>query len=90
MQQPPSHAARVHGCLPGGALGDAVGYAVGYAVSPASVEQTGNGAAVDKITGSFRLPEPAPFSDETQLTLFTVEGLLEALRWANDGVPAAQ
>lgn len=28
------------------------------------------------------------FSDETQLTLFTTDGLLDALRWANDGVPA--
>lgn len=84
MQQSPPFAARVHGCLLGGALGDALG----YAALSSSAKQTGDGAVVDKVTGSISLPDPAPFSDETQLTLFAVDGLLEALRWANDGVPA--
>ena len=30
----------------------------------------------------------SPFSDDTQMTLYTADGLLEALEWANDGVAA--
>ncbi len=33
-------------------------------------------------------PGPLRFSAGTQLTLYTVDGLLEALEWANDGVAA--
>ncbi|WP_162150206.1 ADP-ribosylglycohydrolase family protein, partial [Arthrobacter sp. H14] len=84
MQQLPTFAARVHGCLLGGALGDALG----YAVQSSSLEPVRGNFRTDGPTDLSRRPAPTAFSDETQLTLFAVDGLLEALRWANDGVPA--
>ncbi len=33
-------------------------------------------------------PEGSAFADATQLTLYTVDGMTEALEWANDGVAA--
>lgn len=33
-------------------------------------------------------PDASAFADATQLTLYTVDGLTEALEWANDGVAA--
>ncbi|GAB3525890.1 ADP-ribosylglycohydrolase family protein [Arthrobacter monumenti] len=84
MQQLPAFAARVHGCLLGGALGDALG----YAVRSSSLGQASGNFRTGRHTDLSQLAAPAAFSDETQLTLFAVDGLLEALRWANDGVPA--
>ena len=34
------------------------------------------------------LPKPAIVTDDTQMTLYTVDGLVEALEWANSGVGA--
>ncbi|MHA7262696.1 ADP-ribosylglycohydrolase family protein [Arthrobacter sp. TMN-37] len=74
---------RVHGSLLGGALGDALGYLVERDSLAAIRSRFG--------PGGVRAPaEDAPFvfSDDTQLTLYTVDGLVEALEWANDGVSA--
>ncbi len=79
-----SHASRIHGCLLGGALGDSLGYAV-------------ESDDISTIRGKFgpeglrtfaALDGLSHFSDDTQLTLYTVDGLLEALEWANSGVGA--
>ncbi|MCX6498218.1 MAG: ADP-ribosylglycohydrolase family protein [Arthrobacter sp.] len=80
----PSHESRIHGCLLGGALGDSLGYAVEF-------------DAIDAIRAAFgpdglrdfaELGGGSHFSDDTQMTLYTVDGLLEALEWANSGVAA--
>jgi ADP-ribosylglycohydrolase len=80
----PTHQSRIHGCLLGGALGDSLGYAVEF-------------EKIDAIRATFgpeglrdfaELGGGSHFSDDTQMTLYTVDGLLEALEWANSGVAA--
>ncbi|MFE4834147.1 ADP-ribosylglycohydrolase family protein [Arthrobacter sp. NPDC056691] len=80
----PSSESRIHGCLLGGALGDSLGYAVEF-------------APIDEIRGRFgagglrdfsMLDGGTHFSDDTQMTLYTVDGIVEALEWANSGVGA--
>ncbi|MGM0929289.1 MAG: ADP-ribosylglycohydrolase family protein [Actinomycetota bacterium] len=80
----PDYASRVRGCLLGGALGDQLGAAVEF-------------DSFDEITGRFgadglrdfsQLPEPGHFTDNTQLTLYSLDGLTEALEWANAGTAA--
>ena len=80
----PTLRSRIHGCLLGGALGDALGYAVEFD-SISSIRQR---FGVEGLTGLAQLPEGAVFSDDTQMTLYTVDGLTEALEWANSGVGA--
>ncbi|MET3809075.1 ADP-ribosylglycohydrolase family protein [Arthrobacter sp. UYEF3] len=80
----PSHRSRIHGCLLGGALGDSLGYAVEF-------EAIGAIRAVfgpDGLRDFAELGGGCHFSDDTQMTLYTVDGLLEALEWANSGVAA--
>lgn len=77
-------AGKVFGCLLGGALGDALGYAV---------ESSGNAEirsalGQDGLQGPAALAAPLPFSADTQMALYTLDGLLEALEWANAGVGA--
>lgn len=79
----PSHESRIHGCLLGGALGDSLGYAVEFEKIDSIRATFGPGGLRDfaELGGSH-------FSDDTQMTLYTVDGLLEALEWANSGVAA--
>lgn len=80
----PSFESRVHGTLLGGALGDSLGYAVEFdrlAAIHARYGSTGL-TAFDQLDGD------GQFSDDTQMTLYTVDGLVDALEWANDGVAA--
>lgn len=83
MSITPSFPSRIHGCLLGGALADALGNTVG-----SSTLQEAGSYAGGPDPADFAVPAAARFSDETQLCLYSVDGLLEALRWANDGVPA--
>lgn len=71
--RPGSYEDRVLGCLLGTMAGDA--YGLLYA------------AGDDPLTA---LDDPADLvvSDATHLTLYTVDGLVDALAWANDGVAA--
>jgi ADP-ribosylglycohydrolase len=80
----PSRAERVRGCLLGGALGDALGYAVETETLAAIRTRFGP----DGLGSPGQLPGRLRFSDDTQLSLYTVDGLLEALEWANQGVGA--
>ncbi|WP_160664895.1 ADP-ribosylglycohydrolase family protein [Pseudarthrobacter sp. ATCC 49987] len=80
----PSHASRIHGCLLGGALGDSLGYAVEF--DDISTIRAKFGP--DGLREFAALDGGSHFSDDTQLTLYTVDGLLEALEWANSGVAA--
>ncbi|MDJ0456238.1 ADP-ribosylglycohydrolase family protein [Arthrobacter sp. NQ7] len=83
----PTLASRIHGCLLGGALGDALGYSVEAGAAPGARGRSGPGEPGG--LGVFDDPSgPARFSDDTQLTLYTVDGLVEALEWANSGVGA--
>ncbi|MBO1266961.1 ADP-ribosylglycohydrolase family protein [Arthrobacter cavernae] len=81
---PPSFESRVHGCLLGGALGDSLGYAVEFDGIDAIRERFGAAG----LTSFGQLDGGSHFSDDTQMTLYTVDGLVEALEWANDGVAA--
>lgn len=80
----PTLKSRIHGCLLGGALGDSLGYAVEFD----AVEEIRRRFGAEGLTGFEALPEGSHFSDDTQMTLYTVDGLLEALEWANAGVGA--
>ncbi len=80
----PSPKSRIHGCLLGGALGDSLGYAIEFDSITAIRDRFGAGGLRDFAA----LDGGAHFSDDTQMTLYTVDGLVEALEWANAGVGA--
>ena len=84
LPQHPSRESRIHGCLLGGALGDSLGYAVEF--DDISTIRATYGP--DGLQDFSALDGGSHFSDDTQLTLYTVDGLLEALEWANSGVAA--
>ncbi|WP_261556794.1 ADP-ribosylglycohydrolase family protein [Frankia tisae] len=66
---------RVHGCLLGGALGDALGAGIEFQ-SLADVRQVHGPAGVTGPTDAYGVH--APLTDDTQMTLFTAEGLIRA------------
>ncbi|WP_115789345.1 ADP-ribosylglycohydrolase family protein [Arthrobacter silvisoli] len=80
----PTPQSRILGCLLGGALGDSLGYAVEF--DPIDSIRARYGA--EGLTSFGQLDGGSHFSDDTQMTLYTVDGLLEALEWANGGVAA--
>ncbi|MFE4542025.1 ADP-ribosylglycohydrolase family protein [Arthrobacter sp. NPDC056727] len=80
----PSPESRIHGCLLGGALGDSLGYAVEF--DPIEEIRRRFGAA--GLRDFAVLDGGTHFSDDTQMTLYTVDGIVEALEWANSGVGA--
>ncbi|MDR7082937.1 ADP-ribosylglycohydrolase [Arthrobacter ginsengisoli] len=80
----PSHESRIHGCLLGGALGDSLGYAVEFD----DIFTIRGKFGADGLQDFSVLDGGSHFSDDTPLTLYTVDGLLEALEWANSGVGA--
>lgn len=80
----PSAGSRIHGCLLGGALGDSLGYAVEFDSLSRIRERFGPQGLLDFA----QLKEATHFSDDTQMTLYTVDGLVDVLEWANDGVGA--
>lgn len=68
------HADLVRGCLFGGAVGDGFGYAVEFDSLPAIRATFGADGITEPVTRDGRLV----VSDDTQMTLFTLEGLLRA------------
>jgi ADP-ribosylglycohydrolase len=80
----PTPESRIHGCLLGGALGDSLGYAVEF--DDISTIRSRFGPA--GLRDFSALDGGSHFSDDTQMTLYTVDGLVEALEWANDGTAA--
>lgn len=60
------------GCLIGGAAGDALGYAVEFLDEPGIIEKYGSNGITDYDLAN----EKALISDDTQMTLFTANGLL--------------
>ncbi len=80
---------RVAGLLAAGAAGDALGYAVefdGDAVIRSRLGDDGvtDAAALLAATGGKDLP----VSDDTQMTLYVLDGLLEWIEWQNAGQAA--
>lgn len=71
---------RVRGCLYGGALGDAFGYPVEF--SSYRVIQKDYGA--EGLGWSYTSQEPMVVSDDTQMTMFTLEGLIRGLQEGAD------
>jgi ADP-ribosylglycohydrolase len=68
----------------GGALGDSLGYAIEFDSITAIRGRFGEAG----LQGFEALDGGSHFSDDTQMTLYTVDGLVEALEWANSGVGA--
>jgi ADP-ribosyl-[dinitrogen reductase] hydrolase len=78
-------ASRFVACLLGGALGDALGYPVEFLRTAAEIERVLGPVSLE------RLPRArggkAFVSDDTQMTLFTAEGLVRAShRWMDRGI----
>ena len=70
----PDYSSRVRGCLLGGAIGDAFGYEVEFDSLARIRQRFGPAGMVEPVRHRGRLV----VSDDTQMTLFTAEGLLRA------------
>jgi ADP-ribosylglycohydrolase len=80
MPASPTTADRIRGCLLGGALGDALGASIEFD-SLATIRRQHGPAGLTEPTG------PMGITDDTQMTLFTAEGLLRSLnRQAEKGI----
>ncbi|AOR31120.1 ADP-ribosylglycohydrolase [Streptomyces fodineus] len=73
LQAAAVYRARVRGCLLGGALGDALGYPVEFASLDRIRATHGARGVTGLVPGA-----PGLISDDTQMTLFTVEALIQA------------
>ncbi|MGA7205610.1 MAG: ADP-ribosylglycohydrolase family protein [Specibacter sp.] len=81
---PADFASRVQGTLMGGALGDTFGYLVEFDSLADITAKYGKAGLLDLSQAEGAVH----FSDDTQMTLYSLDGLLEVLEWANDGVGA--
>ena len=72
---PPALKRRYRGCLLGGAVGDALGAPVEF-MSLAEIRETFGRGGVTEFTTAF--DRKGAITDDTQMTLFTAEGLLRA------------
>ena len=79
----PDLKSRFLGCLLGGALGDALGYPVEFLHEPPDIQRIVGRTAPARIPR--RPGHPPPVSDDTQMTLFTAEGLIRGRRLAGPG-----
>lgn len=75
---------RVAGCLLGGAVGDALGAAVEFHSRDEIVSAFGAGGIRDFAAAYGRT---GAITDDTQMTLFTAEGLIRAANQSAEGVP---
>ena len=73
---------RVRGCLIGGAVGDALGFPVEFK-SYAEIQKLFGPAGVRDLVREMNLGGTAPISDDTQMTLFTAEGMLRGINRGN-------
>jgi ADP-ribosylglycohydrolase len=69
------------GCLIGGAIGDAFGYAVEFLSIDTIREKYGQAGITDLVCAESGLAE---ITDDTQMTLFTAEGILRASKNGED------
>ncbi|WP_405621599.1 ADP-ribosylglycohydrolase family protein [Streptomyces sp. NBC_00076] len=70
------HRARVRGCLLGGAIGDALGYPIEFSSLDRIRASHGERGATGFVPGAHGVR--GLISDDTQMTLFTVEALVQA------------
>ncbi|MDE6561094.1 MAG: ADP-ribosylglycohydrolase family protein [Muribaculaceae bacterium] len=77
---------KARGCLIGGAAGDALGYAVEFSSLNSILKKYGPSGINAFDTDSYGI---ACFSDDTQMTLFTAEGLLTAAQKGEADNPKA-
>ena len=75
---------RVAGCFLGGAVGDALGASVEFHSRDEILSAFGEGGIRDFAPAYGR---PGAITDDTQMTLFTAEGLIRAANQAAEGVP---
>lgn len=84
---------KARGCLIGGAIGDAFGYPVEFIYSFAEIRARYGDEGITEYDMSYPWLEDnlrynnALFSDDTQMTLYTAEGLLEAVKSGRPIVP---
>ena len=69
------------GSLVGGVVGGALGYEVEFMSLPAILKRFGKNGISDYVLDKTGVAE---FSDDTQMSLFTAEGLLTAIADGND------
>lgn len=85
----PDYASRVLGLLAGGAAGDALGYTVEFSsLEQIRADYGDAGLAHPLQVPAVRAGGSLPISDDTQLTLFVLDGLLDWIEWANEGTMA--
>jgi ADP-ribosylglycohydrolase len=78
---PPTISSRILGCFLGGAVGDALGAPVEFA----SLGEIRRLHGLDGVTGY--VGSEGRFTDDTQMTLFTAEGLIRGRqRWTDRGI----
>jgi ADP-ribosylglycohydrolase len=80
-------ASRFAACLLGGAVGDALGYPVEFLTTASDIERVIGPAAPERLPS--RPGKLAVVSDDTQMTLFTAEGLIRALGRRPEGRTAS-
>ena len=81
---PPDARSRIRGCLLGGAVGDALGAPVEFMRRDAIVARFGPRGITGFAEAYGRI---GAITDDTQMTLFTAEGVLRAyVRWSARGI----
>jgi ADP-ribosylglycohydrolase len=86
MTDSPSYPSRVLGLLAGGAVGDALGYTIEFSSSDQIRALHGDGGLSHPLqVEAVREGGTIPVSDDTQMTLFVLDGLLDWIEWANEG-----
>ncbi|HVY32298.1 MAG TPA: ADP-ribosylglycohydrolase family protein [Polyangiaceae bacterium] len=84
MQPRPDALSRVRGCLLGGAVGDALGAPVEF-MSLGEIRRVHGGAGILEFAPAY--DHVGAVTDDTQMTLFTAEGLIRAqVRYAGRGI----
>ncbi|GAA1118706.1 ADP-ribosylglycohydrolase family protein [Citricoccus alkalitolerans] len=82
----PAYPSRVLGLLAGGAAGDALGYTVEFSsLTQIRAEHGDSGLTHPLQVPAIRAGGTVPISDDTQMTLFVLDGLLDWIEWANEG-----
>lgn len=82
----PAYRSALRGSLLGTALGDALGYPAETLTEEQIAERWEQRAGADLVAAI--AAEPLLVSDDTQLTLATLDGLTEVLEWNNEGQAA--
>ena len=77
---------RIRGSLIGGAIGDALGYPVEFICSFKGIQRDYGERGITRLDANSKQAGKAVISDDTQMTLFTANGLLNAKRLGQPGI----